>query len=387
MSWDCITGDQRIVPTGTSGADEIRFESGKTIKVRLLLRDGEQPYSYLEHAIEVEKVGPDGKTEKLFRTIRCPKTASNPNAPCPICDGQRYRRRIRNAANVFDYESGKVQKLNAGDGIWKPIATCRKMGVDVQAVDWGLMKTGTDRNDTEYTAINLGPCANTQDVNSFQLFDVETDYAPHTIEEMKAIIESMGVTWEEAITPPHLQFPSLQEALDHIMPNGKHKGKTFAQLWQEDQTSKGMINYLGLRSDRITDEKACAQVILVNLGGANIPGVPRYNTDGTVAEMANVAAPTPTPTPNVTPNVSANTAAPSGAAMAPTPTPTATAPVNGDRQQKIDEINKLFSTKERFVKGGFQAIMNTLKDVGGGKTNLQDFTADELDSLVKVCSE
>ena len=132
MSWDNITGDAKILPGGgNGGVDEIKFEPGKPVRVRLILRDGEQPYSYLEHAIEADTIGQDGKPTRVFRTIRCPKTSSNPNAYCPICEGQRFRRRVRNAANVWDYEQNKVQKLNAGDGIWKPIATTRKMGVDV----------------------------------------------------------------------------------------------------------------------------------------------------------------------------------------------------------------------------------------------------------------
>ena len=388
MSWDNITGDAKILPDGgNGGVDEIKFEPGKPVRVRLILRDGEQPYSYLEHAIEADTIGQDGKPTRVFRTIRCPKTSSNPNVYCPICEGQRFRRRVRNAANVWDYEQNKVQKLNAGDGIWKPIATTRKMGVDVLNVDWGLMRTGTDRNDTQYTATNLGAPQMQINVPADQLFNIEQEYAPHTVDEMKSIIEGMGLNWDEIIVPPQLQYPTLQDALAHVMPNGKYKDQTFQQIWQADQSPRGMINFLATKSDRITPEKAAAQVILVNLGGANIPGVPKYNADGSVAngvtpaqpKAATPAAPAPTtpPTSGMQMNPPATTGTNSSQAGTVAP--------NGDRQKKIDEINSIFSSKEKYVKGGFKLIMDTMKEAGGGKTNIADFSDAELDALLKLC--
>jgi hypothetical protein len=398
MSWDNITGDSKILPSSGGSADEIKFESGKPIRVKLLLREGEQPYSYLEHAIEAESVDGSGKTVKSFRTIRCPKTTNNPNALCPICDGQRYRRRVHNAANVWDYEQQKVQKLNAGDGIWKPIGTARKMGVSVTDVDWGLMKSGTDRNDTEYSATSLGAPMLQTPVDSAQLFDIEREYAPHTVEEMKAIVESIGIKWEEAIVPPSLTYPTLEAALAHVMPNGKYKDQSMKTIWESDQSSKGMINYLATRSDRVTLEKAAAQVILVNLGGANITGVPRYNSDGSVADVSGIPVPVATPavTPAPAPAVAtAPAVAPVGGiqvgSLAPVPIMAPAvgmpAPTNNSdaRKQRIDNINNIFSTNEKFVKGGFKLIMEVMKHAGNGKQNIAEFSDAELDTLEGLC--
>ena len=377
MGWDNITGDAKIIPS-SGNMNEIRFESGKPKKVRLLLRDGEQPYSYLEHTLEVEKIE-NGQTTRVFRTIRCAKTSANPNAYCPLCEGQQLRRRARNAANVWDYDSGSVQKLNAGDSVWKPIATTRKLGVDILGVDWAIMKSGQTRNDTEYATTNLG-ASSFQLPADAQLFDIEQEYAPHTIDEMKAIVESCGVTWESVITPPELQYPTLQDALAHVMPNGKYKDQTFKQIWDADPSPKGMINFLATKSNRITPEKAAAQVILVNLGGANIPGVPVYNGNGTVqvnstqmppkATAPVATAPVQTPTP------------------APAPTPVQTATINSSaRQDKINKINSLLSTKEKFVNGGFSVVIDTMKSVSGGKTNISDFSDAELDAMIEACEK
>ena len=42
MGWDNITGDAKIIPS-SGNMNEVRFESGKPKKIRLLLREGEQP--------------------------------------------------------------------------------------------------------------------------------------------------------------------------------------------------------------------------------------------------------------------------------------------------------------------------------------------------------
>ena len=371
MGWDNITGDAKIIPS-SGNMNEVRFESGKPKKIRILLRENEQPYSYLEHTLEVEKIE-NGQTVRTFRTIRCAKTTNNPNAYCPLCDGQQLKRRARNAVNVWDYDTNSVQKLNAGDSVFKPIATTRKLGVDILGLDWAIMKSGQTRNDTEYATTNLGASAFQLPADA-QLFDIEQEYAPHTIDEMKAIVESCGITWESVITPPQLEFPSLQDALAHVMPNGKYKDQTFKQIWDADPSSKGMISFLATKSNRITPEKAAAQVILVNLGGVNIPGVPVYNGNGTVEVNS-------TPTAQVTPKVTPT------ANVAPTPT-VAPAPANStERQDKINKINSLLSTKDKFVNGGFNVVIDTMKSVSNGKTNIADFSDAELDAMIKECEK
>ena len=249
------------------------------------------------------------------------------------------------------------------------------MGVDVLGVDWAVMRTGTDRNDTSYTATNLGHSQFVLPADA-QLFDIESDYAPHTIEDMKAIVESIGLKWEDAITPPTLTYPTLQGALTHVMPNGKYKDQTFKQIWETDQSNKGMINYLATKSDRITAEKAAAQVILVNLGGATIPGVPKYNADGSIANAGAVASANyPTQTAQAATPAQVQTAAP---AQVASPAP------SGERTAKIDKINGIFASAKKYTEGGFKLIMETMKSAGSGKTNIGDFTDAELDALVST---
>lgn len=365
MGWDNITGESSILTNNTGNADEIRFESGKMNKVRLLLPDGQEPYSYLEHCLEVETFE-NGQQVRNFRTIRCPKTSKNPTAHCPLCDGQQVRRRVRHACNVFDYDANKVQKLNAGESVFKTIATTRKMGVDILGVDWGIMKSGTDRNDTSYTTTNLGQSQFTYDASTMgALFDIEAEYQPATIDEMRATVESIGGDWNKLTTVPKLVYPTLQDALAHVMPNGKYKDMTFSQIWDMDKSPRGFIAYLALKSDRQNDEKAAAQVIYTRLGGVPIDGVPREDDQ----QPAQQAQPTQPSQP---------------VQSQPAPQPAQQAQSNG-RQEKIAKINEIFSSDKKFVDGGFDAIIKTLKQFGNGKTNIQDFTDTELDDLLNGC--
>jgi hypothetical protein len=370
MSWDNVTGDSKILPSGGGSANEIKLESGKPKRIRLL-DPTKEPYSFLEHTVEVSRVE-NGQTITLFRTIRCPKTSKNPNAPCKICDGQQLKRRARNAGNVWDHDLGAVQKLCQGEDVWKPMATTRKLGVDIYGVDWVVLKEGSTRNDTKYSSTNMGPSP-FQLPASAQLFDIEAEYAPHTEEEAKAIIESIGLKWEDVISPPSIDysvFPTLDSALDHVMPNGKYKDQTFRSMWEADSSPKGMVNFLATKSDRISPEKAAAQIILVNLGGANIPGVPRFNGSAPAQQA-------PTQTQSVP------------AQQTPPPQNNAgTQPANpSDRQNKIKQINDLLQSKKKFIDGGFNLIMDTMKQVSGGKTNIVDFTDAELDKMLESCQK
>jgi hypothetical protein len=137
-----------------------------------------------------------------------------------------------------------------------------------------------------------------------------------------------------------------------------------------------MINFLATKSNRVTPEKAAAQVILVNLGGATIPGVPKYGANGTVEV---------TSAPKQTPAVQSPTAV--NATMA-APAPVQMNMVNSSaRQDKINKINSLLSTKDKFVNGGFTVVIDTMKSVSGGKTNIADFSDAELDAMIQACEK
>ena len=42
--------------------------------------------------------------------------------------------------------------------------------------------------------------------------------------------------WEKLIVPPKLQYPTLQEALNHVMPNGKYKDQQIENQKQDRPT-------------------------------------------------------------------------------------------------------------------------------------------------------
>jgi hypothetical protein len=192
---------------------------------------------------------------------------------------------------------------------------------------------------------------------------------------MKDIVEGAGGDWNKLIVPPELTYPTLQEALEHEMPNGKYAKQKFKDLWEADKSNRGMIYYLGMKSDRVSPEKAAAQVILANLGGIQIAGVP----------VGGVVPPSQSQIPmsNVPQGIQMQTPQGQPQPQLQKPAPSQTS----GRQAKIDRLNVIFSTKDKFVKGGFQVIIQTMKDASGGKTNIVDLTDAELDNLLTICEK
>ena len=378
MGWGVITGEERLLPS-LGGANEIKLEAGKPKKVRLLLQPGQEPYSFFQHSLELEKIE-NGQTTTVYRTVNCPKTKSNPGAPCPLCDGQQARRRIRHSAPAWDYETNESRLLTNGEDVFKPMATLAKMGIDPSAQDWMVSRTGTGRNDTTYSAVNVGPGAFNLPEGTV-IINPQEAYTPHTIDQMKEIVEAMGLVWADLIVPPPLQYPaSLQEALDHVIPNTKYKNQTMKQVWD---TNRGMIEFFS-KSNRVSPEKAAAQVILVSLGGIPIPGVPNYSMGGAVINPATPVTPTYTPPAvnNPAPPAASTPSTPNPV----TPTPAASTPDAG-RQAKITEINNLFQSNKKFVDGGYGTIVEAMKTAGDGKISINEFTDAQLDKLIEICKQ
>lgn len=373
LGWGVVNGDERIIPQ--SGVREMKLESGKPKRVALL---GSAPYSFFQHSLESEKIE-NGQVTTMFRTVNCPKTKDNPNAHCPLCDGQQARRRIRHSIAVWDYENNEATLLTNGDDVFKPMGTMGKMGMDPGTMDWVVSKSGTTKNDTTYSSVNMGPKQLPALPDGTDIPDPIMTYKPNTVDEMKTLVESMGLNWNSLIVPPPVQYPeSLQEALDHVIPNTKYKGQTMKQVWD---TNKGMIEFFA-KSNRISEEKGCAQVILVALGGVQIDGVPNYANGGKVIQNSQPTVNPPVVNPPVNSQPTNDTTVNPPINNQPTSAPSATA--DGDRQAKIQQINECLQSNEKFVKGGYTVIMETMKEASGGKTSINDFTDTELDKMIEL---
>lgn len=365
MGWKNITGEEKIVPSSGSGAigNMLSLENGKPSRVRLLLQGDQEPYSYLEHCIENETLGDNGQNVRNFRTVPCARTKEHPNAPCPLCDGQQSRRRVRHVAPVWDYDTNSVKFLNQGEDVYGVIGNSMKMGVDPSSVDWTIMRSGSGRNDTKYTIMPSAPTPFTWPAD-FTFPDLAAMFAPATEDQMKAAVAAVGLDWNKIINPPELEYPkSIKDALDHVMPNGKYKGQTLGTLFS---TNKGMIDFLS-RSDRQSPEKAAAQVILVAMAGANIPGVPNYAMGGAAQQPAQQAT-----------NASKQEMSP----PANTTPPAANTPPVGGKQDKINTANAELTKAMTEGRVSSADIAPVLKECGNGKTNINMFTDEELDALI-----
>lgn len=365
MGWAIVNGDERILPQ-TGMINEVKLESGKPKKLALLGQDG--PYSFFQHSLENDRIE-NGQTTSMYRTVNCPKTKATPNAYCPLCDGQQARRRIRHSISVWDYEDNTARLLTNGDDVFKPMGTLGKMGMDPSTMDWIVSKSGTTRNDISYSSVNAGPKQLQVVPDGIEIPDPVLSYKPHSIDQMKEIVEGMGLNWDVLIVPPAIQYPgSLREALDHVIPNTKYKGQTMEQVWT---SNKGMIEFFS-KSNRVSPEKAMAQVILVALGGIKMDGVPDYSNGGTITQSK--------------PQQNTQVASSTGQANQPANDTPVNPPseATGEKQAKIKEINTLLQSNQKFVKGGYAVIMDTMKTAGNGKTSINDFSDEELDKMLEL---
>jgi hypothetical protein len=279
MSWGNIMGTETILPK-SGNSDEVIFESGKAKMLTVLLPRGSEPHSFFQHIFEYEMVDTQtGARTPAIKVVNCRKTKADPYAYCPLCEGQQVRRRIRHAAEVYDHELKQVKILAAGETVWKPIATIAALpGTDLLNLQFLISKTGQTRNDTNYAVTSM-PLQMALPAG-IQLRDMTMLYPPTSIEEMRATAESLKMNWDLLIVPPPIKyFTTLEAALAHKVPNTKYKGQTMQEIYQNN---KGMIEFFA-NSNRVSEEKAAAQMILVAYEGANIPGVPVFSPSQTTA--------------------------------------------------------------------------------------------------------
>lgn len=262
--WDILSGAKKFIDNGSgSQYDEVKLEAGKPFQFRIV---GE-PFIFQEHRIEGFK---DGK--QTVRFVRCRKTHENPTAECKLCDADKALRR-RVVCNVYSYADNAIKTLNIGMSAFEVVAQMKAMGLDIASTKFAVTKNGTGLN-TSYVTIQCG--MDGADLTPFmeQCKNLEELYKPHTDEDIKKICEGIGVSFEDAITPPQLNFPTLEEAKNHVLPFGKHKGKTLGMVWAEDRSPNGYVAWLATKSTRYNDEKACAMVIYQMEGGVPLGVTP-----------------------------------------------------------------------------------------------------------------
>lgn len=259
-AWNAISGKESFIPQSTSNYDEVKLEVGKPFQYRII---GE-PFIYREHKLDGFKDG-----NETVRFVRCAKTHDAPDAECPLCDADAPLRN-RVVCNVFSYADNAVKTLNVGMKCLEVVGQMVQMGMSIENTKFATTKNGKGLN-TTYITIQCGidNTPITEEIKS-QCKNLEELYRPHTQEEIKNICEGIGLSYEQATTPPELEYPTLAEARNHVLEFGKHKGKTLGEVWDSDRSPNGYVGWLATKSKRYNPTKASAMVIYQFEGGFDL---------------------------------------------------------------------------------------------------------------------
>ena len=434
MSWNEIDAK----PSSSSGSDDL-LTIGAQTKIRLLLTGGKtpgEPDSYRSYGIDTPTDGyatfiaPEG--EDFFGQNR-----------------QAFRLRYIHVGLVYDYSTSSIKILEAGNQIWKEIKKFRDMGIDVLASDLMLSKSGSGLG-TKYGVIYLPPAPLPFDPNSLPAPDLATRYRPSTYEGTLAALKRLGfVHPEQLFTPRPLAYDQAIQIKvpfgkfrDQTIADVLAADSTYLDFLAGvdnptvQQAARVVSNQIMGTSYDVTGIcPAVTEVDFVDPKAGQAPAAPQNaQTQGTPQGMAPgytpngqyapgvqpnpsqyqqpvaPAAPAPAATPQYQPQAPVAPAQPQAPAQpawsangnpttpapapapapqaAPAPAPAAPAPAApaGGQQAVMAEISNIFENDPKYK--DFTKIIAVMQQASGGqKTNLAEFTNEELTKLLAAIKQ
>lgn len=136
-----------------------------------------------------------------------------------------FRSTRRNAVNVWSYDENRVCVLVGGPQIFNEFNTWKESGIDIQASDVLITRTGAGR-DTGYSVIRMDTAPFEQSVSPDDLHDLSFfDQAPSD-EEVLRLLGELEIDFDAIKLPTY----TIEEAKAMEMPFGKHKGMPLGDL-------------------------------------------------------------------------------------------------------------------------------------------------------------
>lgn len=393
MSWNEIDAK----PSSSTGSDDL-LTIGAQTKIRLLLTGGKtpgEPDSYRSYGIDTPTGGyatfiaPEG--EDFFGQNR-----------------QAFRLRYIHVGLVYDYSTSSIKILEAGNQIWKEIKKFRDMGIDVLASDLMLSKSGSGLG-TKYGVIYLPPAPLAFNPESLPAPDLATRYRPSTYEGTLATLKRLGFVHPEQLFAPRPL--AYDQAIQIKVPFGKFRDQTIADVLAADSSYldflAGVDNPTVQQAARVASNQImgtsydvtgiCPAVTEVDFvdpkagqaqtapQNAQTQGTPRGVTPGyTPAQPQYQQAPAAPAQPQY--QASVTPAAPTQPVPAPVqPAPVQPAPAGG-QQAIMAEISNIFENDPKYK--DFTKIIAVMQQASGGqKTNLAEFTNEELTNLLAAIKQ
>ncbi len=375
MSWNDVMG----TGGGKTEKDELFIGPNSTKLVHILLAPGEEPVSYWTHFI------PDSTGKTKGKVVICPGKAI-----CPACKAAKFRTKRVHAINVWDYESKSVKILEQGNQVMQQLSmindqfNCKQCGWD--NIDISIRRIG-DGTSTQYVVIPIPVKAPFDKTQLHGLFPIASMKIANSAQEVEAIINGNAVpeikpqqttpVTPQQVTPaapaqisvtPQVQAPqvSIQQEIPNqavsvqqstmqappitqqgpeqiqpqspVLPFGKYKGQSLAQIYTVDQ------GYVKWCADNLTDPILKAEAAKV-IAGAKV--MPRAQTPGSVLSEGT------------------------------------------EKILLINEIQEIFGMDPRY-KGDYTGIVNKMREATksatfpNGKTLLPEYTLDELKKLKEI---
>ena len=181
MSWKETEGQR-----GEGGGSHLYIKANQTVKVHVLLKQGEEPISFWTHFFRTTS----GKNTNVI----CPGKDI-----CPICQAGTIKGRRRHAVNVWEYENNKVRILEGGNTIFQQIKLIYDQFQGLDGIDLLIKRIGSTRDDTVYT-VSAIQMANKFDWTGKTQFDLDILKSPDSPVKIRSLIAG-GVISQPASTP------------------------------------------------------------------------------------------------------------------------------------------------------------------------------------------
>ena len=328
MSWSDAQGKSGGAPQNSS---HMSIKPNQTVKIHVLLNEGEEPRSYWTHFIRCA----DGRS----RSVICPG-----RDVCPGCIKGTVKSRKRHAVNVWSYDDNAVKILETGNSVMQQMKLIYDQFGSLNEVDLAIRRTGSGL-DTAYTVTAM-QLATPFEWGNKELYDIDILKSPDSAEKINAYLSGGTAPIAGAPTPVPRQ---PQESTDAPSPNttipslkvdfGKYKGMTMAEIAEKD------MNYVKWCAENIEDFAIKAEAQKLARGA------------GTQAKSATAS-----------------------------PSPSAPPPPN-ERTGLMAEVQLVINEK---YASDFPALLEKMKQATAsparpsGKTLLIDYTVEELKKLKEV---
>lgn len=339
MGWADTMGKK-----GEGSNSHVIIKPNSTVKLHILLDQGEEPVSYWGHFIRLAKGG---------RSVICPGRDI-----CPACKKSDIRTKRSHAINVWDYDSKSVKVMEQGNSVMQQLKLIYDQYGSFDAIDVSIRRVGEGLNTqylvmpmprtegpfTEnYTKIDIAKMKQPTSVEKItQLLsgeDADTSFDPGTFgAEQAQATAPVGTGYVPTSTPPPLVVGG-KSGSSVTIPFGKYKGKTMEEIAEID------MNYVKWCASNITDPivKAAAQALA-----------------GGTAPKADV---------------------PSG--------PTSGSTIDATKAQLVSQAYAIINSDPRY-KGQLPVVIDLMKKATAtpvspaGKMLLADYTVDELNTLLNL---